>query len=694
MTFIRMFFHKLNKAKVSPTALTDELLAAAAREEIHTVPDSGFCYLHRIAQNIRHAIAPGASGYVSFVLNLKENALDLGTKGCFSLNFSWEHPPVADESNSGVDAFTDRALNFAVVFPDVCGIPFATSERSGRTAWFAATLRGVIGNEITDASEVSLQQSLVTELLAMKQRVAGLFANAEEGCDFRRLAVQIVAALANMPSTYGSLFRSRSIHVRVGLEKHNRSLGRASTSDLASYDYDTVLTASNTLDEKPDPDEVRTARNDSIADAGVEGLQSEHDEDGEIAEDEFLGAVREPADVDESTVAVEARSSEAAEWREEVDYVPSVPVDVGTSVCDPTPRDVRHLHMDTRELPAARRKIVLPHVGLSLVNFDVRWNRDLTADMSSFTAEKLLTIIETEICKASSTDLSCVRDVFQAFTRALPFEPRVEMDFHKRFPRTQNMADQTVELLDSSDAFRVDLSREGNSSLYRPLHEHNWPHGQAKIRLPVLKCPFLSDGDGQELSIGVWFHCAISATEEQRSDNHRGNGLLPILSSVSGLSKELLAETRDPADFDDLATKLARRLSHAPSLLPGCFRIERAAVRIGDSRTSRMLGKGAFVPQKRQRHALQSGDEFERTSENEEPEKPSTGGIFVAIGSNVGDRVEALERGCQAMDDDPDIRVRRTSQLYETEPMYVKDQERFLNGVCEVSITAKAVVYY
>jgi 2-amino-4-hydroxy-6-hydroxymethyldihydropteridine diphosphokinase/dihydropteroate synthase len=31
------------------------------------------------------------------------------------------------------------------------------------------------------------------------------------------------------------------------------------------------------------------------------------------------------------------------------------------------------------------------------------------------------------------------------------------------------------------------------------------------------------------------------------------------------------------------------------------------------------------------------------------------------------------------------IHIKRTSSLWETEPMYVKDQELFLNGVAEVS---------
>lgn len=60
------------------------------------------------------------------------------------------------------------------------------------------------------------------------------------------------------------------------------------------------------------------------------------------------------------------------------------------------------------------------------------------------------------------------------------------------------------------------------------------------------------------------------------------------------------------------------------------------------------------------------------------------GDVFIALGSNVGDRLEAIEAACQAIDEDGDMRIIHTSSLYETEPMYVEDQDRFLNGVCEV----------
>jgi 2-amino-4-hydroxy-6-hydroxymethyldihydropteridine diphosphokinase/dihydropteroate synthase len=56
---------------------------------------------------------------------------------------------------------------------------------------------------------------------------------------------------------------------------------------------------------------------------------------------------------------------------------------------------------------------------------------------------------------------------------------------------------------------------------------------------------------------------------------------------------------------------------------------------------------------------------------------------FIALGSNVGDRVEMIEQACLEMDR-IGIKVKRTSSLFETAPMYVLDQDPFINGVCEV----------
>ncbi|KAK4100284.1 Dihydropteroate synthase [Parathielavia hyrcaniae] len=68
----------------------------------------------------------------------------------------------------------------------------------------------------------------------------------------------------------------------------------------------------------------------------------------------------------------------------------------------------------------------------------------------------------------------------------------------------------------------------------------------------------------------------------------------------------------------------------------------------------------------------------------QEPPRKRT--AYIALGSNMGDRIGWIEKACNEMDA-RGIRVKRTSSLWETEPMYVLDQDRFVNGACEVETT-------
>jgi len=57
---------------------------------------------------------------------------------------------------------------------------------------------------------------------------------------------------------------------------------------------------------------------------------------------------------------------------------------------------------------------------------------------------------------------------------------------------------------------------------------------------------------------------------------------------------------------------------------------------------------------------------------------------IVALGANIGDRISNIEEACRVMDSHG-LRVVQTSLLYETEAMYVVNQDPFINGACEVS---------
>ncbi|KAH9883244.1 Dihydropteroate synthase-like protein [Xylariomycetidae sp. FL2044] len=63
--------------------------------------------------------------------------------------------------------------------------------------------------------------------------------------------------------------------------------------------------------------------------------------------------------------------------------------------------------------------------------------------------------------------------------------------------------------------------------------------------------------------------------------------------------------------------------------------------------------------------------------------EPAKKTAYIALGSNLGDRVAMIEKACREMDA-RGIKVKRTSSLWETEPMYVLDQDRFVNGACEI----------
>ena len=67
--------------------------------------------------------------------------------------------------------------------------------------------------------------------------------------------------------------------------------------------------------------------------------------------------------------------------------------------------------------------------------------------------------------------------------------------------------------------------------------------------------------------------------------------------------------------------------------------------------------------------------------------------VYVALGSNVGDRIGNIESACQRMHN-RGIKITRTSALYETKAMYVEDQQSFINGACEVSCAQTGTILY
>ncbi|KAK5780591.1 trifunctional dihydropteroate synthetase/dihydrohydroxymethylpterin pyrophosphokinase/dihydroneopterin aldolase FOL1 PWA37_003231 [Arxiozyma heterogenica] len=57
---------------------------------------------------------------------------------------------------------------------------------------------------------------------------------------------------------------------------------------------------------------------------------------------------------------------------------------------------------------------------------------------------------------------------------------------------------------------------------------------------------------------------------------------------------------------------------------------------------------------------------------------------YLAFGSNIGNRVKYILSAINLLDKNPKIKVLNTSSLFESEPMYFKDQNSFMNGCLQI----------
>ena len=68
--------------------------------------------------------------------------------------------------------------------------------------------------------------------------------------------------------------------------------------------------------------------------------------------------------------------------------------------------------------------------------------------------------------------------------------------------------------------------------------------------------------------------------------------------------------------------------------------------------------------------------------------------VLVGLGSNVGNRLEFLQRAIDELGRTPGVVIRSISSVYETEPVGKKDQPQFLNAAIELHCSLSAAQLY
>jgi len=78
------------------------------------------------------------------------------------------------------------------------------------------------------------------------------------------------------------------------------------------------------------------------------------------------------------------------------------------------------------------------------------------------------------------------------------------------------------------------------------------------------------------------------------------------------------------------------------------------------------------------------------TSTNSEMIKESYRGVFIGLGSNLGDRLKNLQDACFSLESHSAVRVVHRSSVYETTPVGGPQQGDYLNAVVELETSLSA----
>ena len=306
-------------------------------------------------------------------------------------------------------------------------------------------------------------------------------------------------------------------------------------------------------------------------------------------------------------------------------------------------------------LITCRSEVMQRKTGLSLVKVSIRRPELQTVDRRSMTYETLSASVNSEAEHTSSSGVMLLVDVVGAIARVLLPPSTVTMQLEAESAKLQRIVGGVMQL---AGKLRIIL-----------VADSRYTHPKIYVDIPAIRGFRTPNVPTEELEVRVSFVASIDRATARASGTDLQVWLMNALSAISEATKKTLSQAQQSEDLDTISTSLASQLANTARIAPEGSDVSVITVGFRELNTHRPRGSASY----------------EMEHERAGPPRSSVNGIFVALGSNVGNRVSNVDRACRAMDDDPDLSVLRTSNLYETRPMYVEDQAPFLNGVCEVS---------
>ncbi|KAM3419993.1 hypothetical protein BST61_g3305 [Cercospora zeina] len=324
----------------------------------------------------------------------------------------------------------------------------------------------------------------------------------------------------------------------------------------------------------------------------------------------------------------------------------SDPARKGVPPCGSGPKPL--LTKDRTDLLAASMPIQsesLRRFGMSKYKFQLRWPAALGPALSRLSLDFCVNAAERAIADTPGDGLATLYLAAQNFQRSLPFNSSVVLHVYG------TRKDQTRGSLLS---FRHASSRPANF----------WSFSNAGIPLPPVRIADSKSEEPFETAVTLVFGetPTASLSNHDRLEQQCTDTILAV--------KKLLTQVlgRGPHNsWMQLADNFAEALCDMKPPLVGCSSIHHVIVKL-------------YTPSRRGKVQRATSRAPQKTSQ-----------VMIALGSNVGERVENIEAACQRIDADPDITIGPTSALYPTKAMYVEEQAAFLNGMCSVRTSLSPV---
>ncbi|KAK4544077.1 hypothetical protein LTR36_004575 [Oleoguttula mirabilis] len=524
---------------------------------------------------------------------------------------------------------------------DILGLPVSSQNDERESWWLGGKLEGFVAQGSTDETDRDLHSALVQGLERIKSIARPIFAEDGSTKDPDLLARTVALALKQADKALISGLAITRVATRIGPGTRNIVHGRA-TSDMAPEDQATQV--------------------HSVTEKTASLPSSQHEKDPlDLQALRVLGLIRDTSGV--------------ATWK-------------GSPATGTNAIEYNWL---------SKSDVLKRKTGMERVK--------LTVHIPSHELELLLPIesarriVEEQLDASSHNGWVCFIAATERMKVAMPCA--VYFNWAVSLPGSQLLdlavpveSAGSLKLLNNfSVSFSLDCTKAMNPS--------GSPQWRTKVTMPnIYGFTFTANEDEpRKAQASFSFLGKISSPDYGLPAESITAAWAPMLKSLQTFSAPFFAGADTDLDMNDMAHTILADLKRHGGFFPSFFEAETASVGVGlslEGQLAKSWGRatldltacnalqGPWGGDDQVRKAdIQVGKTLETVS-SAAPVEPSVGGVFIALGSNVGDRLEAIEAACRAIDEDGDMRVVQTSSLYETEPMYVEDQGRFLNGACEI----------